>query len=167
MLLDLSKIIDTPGASCDFSVSLDLCDLQFGSCAPLKTPVTCSGTVRNTAGVLMATGEIFAHLNAVCDRCAGEYEDDVRYPLDVVLVTELADEDHEDERIFPLEGNRADIDEIVRTVFILNMDTKFLCSDDCLGLCCGCGVNLNHGKCTCKKEIDPRFAALQQLLDKE
>ena len=166
MLLDLSKIIDMPGASTDFSVSLDLSDLQFGSCAPLKEPVTCSGTVRNTAGVMMTTGTIHAHLNAICDRCAGEYEDDIEYPLDVVLVTELADEDHEDERIFPLEGNNADIDEIVRTVFILNMDTKFLCSDDCLGLCCGCGVNLNHGECTCKKEIDPRFAALQQLLNK-
>ena len=80
-------------------------------------------------------------------------------------MTELADEDHEDEGIFPLEGNFADMDDIIRTVFILNMDTKFLCSDDCQGLCCGCGVNLNHESCRCKKEIDPRFAALQQLLN--
>ena len=71
MLLDLSKIIDMPGASIDFSVSLDLSDLEFGSCAPLKSPVTCEGTVRNTAGVLMTTGTICAHLDAVCDRCGG------------------------------------------------------------------------------------------------
>ena len=165
MLLDLSKIIDMPGASVDFSVSLDLSDLEFGSCAPLKAPVTCEGTVRNTAGVLMTKGTIHAHLDAVCDRCGEDYEDDIEYPLDVVLVTELADEDHEDEGIFPLDGNFADMDEIIRTVFILNMDTKFLCSDDCLGLCCGCGVNLNRETCRCKKEIDPRFAALQQLLN--
>ena len=106
------------------------------------------------------------YLDAVCDRCGEDYEDDIEYPLDVVLVTELADEDHEDEGIFPLEGNFADMDEIIRTVFILNMDTKFLCSDDCLGLCCGCGVNLNRESCRCQKEIDPRFAALQQLLNK-
>lgn len=166
MLLDLSKIIDMPGASTDFVLSLDLHDLQFGSCCPLQTPVTASGIIRNTAGVLMATGSITAHLNAVCDRCAGEYEEDIELPLNVVLATELADEDHEDEGIFPLEGNGADMDEIVRTVFILNMDTKFLCSDDCKGLCCGCGVNLNHEACKCQKEIDPRFAALQQLLNK-
>ena len=166
MLLDLSKIIDCPGASADFSVSLDLSDLEFGSCKPLQSPVIASGTVRNTAGVLMTTGTISAHLNAVCDRCASEYEEDVSYPLDVVLVTELADEDHEDERTFPLEGNFANMDEIVRTVFILNMDTKFLCSEDCKGLCCGCGVNLNVEPCRCQKEIDPRFAALQQLLNK-
>lgn len=166
MLLDLSKIIDMPGASTDFCVSLDLSDLQFGSCCPLKEPVVASGTVRNTAGVMMATGVIRAVIDGVCDRCAGEYREDVEYDLDVVLVTELADEDHEDERIFPLEGNMADMDEIVRTVFILNMDTKMLCSDDCLGLCCRCGKNLNLGPCDCKKEIDPRFAALQQLLNK-
>ena len=166
MLLDLSKIIDCPGASTSFSVSLDLSDLQFGSCYPLREPITASGSVRNTAGVLMMTGSIAAHLNAVCDRCAGDYEEDIELPLDVVLVTELADEDHEDEGIFPLEGNSADLDEIIRTVFILNMDTKFLCSEDCKGLCFRCGKNLNLGPCDCKKEIDPRFAALQQLLNK-
>lgn len=166
MLLDLSKIIDMPGASIDFSVSLDLSDLQFGSCCPLRAPVTASGTVRNTAGVMMTTGTISAHLNAVCDRCTAEYEEDAEFPLGVVLVTELADEEHEDEWTFLLEGNNANMDEIVRTVFILNMDTKFLCSDGCQGLCCGCGVNLNHEPCRCKKEIDPRFAALQQLLNK-
>ena len=165
MLLDLSKIIDCPGATASFSVSLDLSDLQFGSCYPLQAPITASGTVRNTAGVLMMTGDIDAHMTPVCDRCATEYEEDITLPLDVVLVTEFADEDHEDERTFPLEGNNADLDEIIRTVFILNMDTKFLCSDDCLGLCCGCGVNLNREACRCKKEIDPRFAALQQLLN--
>ncbi len=165
MRLDLSKIIDIPGERIDFSVSLDLSDLEFGSCRPLVEPVTCSGTVRNTAGVLRTKGEINAHLNAVCDRCGESYEEDISYPLELVLVTELADEDHEDEGIFPLEGNFADMDEIIRTVFILNMDTKFLCSEDCLGLCCGCGVNLNHEPCRCKREIDPRFAALQQLLN--
>ena len=166
MLLDLSKIIDCPGASTSFSVSLDLRDLQFGSCCPLQAPITASGTVRNTAGVLMMEGSIDAHMTPVCDRCASEYEEDISLPLDVILVTELADEDHEDERTFPLEGNNADLDEIIRTVFILNMDTKFLCSEDCKGLCFRCGKNLNLGPCGCKKEIDPRFAALQQLLNK-
>ena len=166
MRLDLSKIIECPGAGVDFSVSLDLSDLQFGSCFPLHSPVIASGSVRNTAGVLMTTGTISAHLTAVCDRCAREFERDVQYPLDVVLVTELADEDNEDDRTFLLDGNFADLDEIVRTVFILDMDTKFLCREDCKGLCCRCGKNLNEGPCDCKKEIDPRFAALQQLLEK-
>ena len=47
------------------------------------------------------------------------------------------------------------------------METKFLCSEDCKGLCPRCGKNLNLGPCGCRKEPDPRFAVLEQLLDKE
>jgi uncharacterized protein len=46
------------------------------------------------------------------------------------------------------------------------METKFLCREDCKGLCARCGKNLNLGPCGCGKEIDPRFAVLEQLLDK-
>ena len=93
-------------------------------------------------------------------------EEDVEIPLNVVLVTELASEENEDEGVFPLEGESADLEDIVRTVFVLNMDSKLLCKDDCKGLCCRCGKNLNDGPCGCQKELDPRFAALRQLLDK-
>ena len=82
-----------------------------------------------------------------------------------VLVTEMANEENEDEWVFPLEGDRADLDDIVRTVFVLNLDSKLLCKEDCAGLCHRCGKNLNEGPCNCQKELDPRFAALKQLLE--
>ena len=166
MLLSLSKIIDCPGASVDFSVSVDLSDLQYGTSYPASEPVLASGTVRNTAGVLVMTGNIRTCIHGVCDRCASPFDREIRLPLDVVLVTELADEDHEDERVFPLEGDSADLEDIIRTVFVLNMDSKLLCKEDCKGLCCRCGKNLNEEACTCQKEIDPRLAALKQLLEK-
>ena len=166
MLLGLSKIIDCPGASVDFSVSVDLRDLQYGTSFPVSEPVAASGTVRNTAGVLVMTGNISTTIHGVCDRCANDFDRDVEIPIDVVLVAELSNEDNEDEWVFPLEGDSADLEEIVRTVFVLNMDSKLLCKDDCKGLCCRCGKNLNDGPCGCQKELDPRFAALRQLLDK-
>ena len=90
----------------------------------------------------------------------------MRFPIDVVLVTELADEENEDEWVFPLEGDSADLDDIVRTVFVLSLDSKLLCKEDCKGICQRCGKNLNDGPCSCQKELDPRFAALKQLLEK-
>ena len=45
------------------------------------------------------------------------------------------------------------------------LPSKFLCDDDCKGLCPKCGANLNEGPCECKKDIDPRFEALLSLLD--
>ena len=166
MLLGLSKIIDCPGASVSFETSLDLSDLLFGTCYPVQKPVLATGVVRNTAGVLVMTGKITGTLNGICDRCATAYTSDVEFPIDVVLVTELSNEDSEDEWVFPLEADAADLDDIVRTVFVLNMDSKLLCKPDCKGLCCRCGKNLNFETCTCQKEIDPRFAALKQLLNK-
>ena len=164
MLLGLSKIIDCPGQSVPFSTSIDLSDLRFGTSYPVSESVVAEGVVRNTAGVLMMTGSIRTCLHGVCDRCTAPFDREVHLPLDVVLVTELADEDHEDEKVFPLEGDSADLEDIIRTVFVLNMDSKLLCKDDCKGLCCGCGRNLNEEACTCQKEIDPRLAALKQLL---
>ena len=166
MLLGLSKIIDCPGASLPFSISLDLSDLRFGNCYPVSESVDAEGVIRNTAGVLMMKGSIHTCIHGICDRCAASFDRDMEVPIDVVLVTELADEDNEDEWVFPLEGDSADLEDIVRTVFVLNMDSKLLCKEDCKGLCCRCGTNLNEGPCSCQKELDPRFAALKQLLEK-
>ncbi|MBE6934241.1 MAG: DUF177 domain-containing protein [Ruminococcaceae bacterium] len=166
MLLGLSKIIDCPGASVPFSTSIDLRDLQYGNSHPVSEPVLASGTVRNTAGVLVMTGAVHTTLHGVCDRCAQDFEKDVDIPIDVVLVTELSNEDNEDEWVFPLVSDSADLEDIVRTVFVLNVGSKMLCKEDCKGLCCRCGTNLNNGPCHCQKEPDPRFAALKQLLEK-
>ena len=166
MLLGLSKIIDCPGQSIPFSVSVDLSDLCYGVSYPVSEPVLAQGTVRNTAGVLMMEGQVRTTIHGICDRCAGSFDREVTFPIDVVLVTELANEENEDEWVFPLEGDSADLDDIVRTVFVLNLDSKLLCKEDCKGLCPQCGKNLNDGPCNCRKELDPRFAALKQLLEK-
>ena len=166
MRLGLSQIIDRPGESVSYSAVVDLSDLQYGTCYPVSEPVKAEGTVRNTAGVLVMQGEIRTCIHGVCDRCASDFDQDVEIPIDVVLVREFANEENEDEWVFPLEGDNADLEDIVRTVFVLNMDTKLLCKPDCAGLCCRCGKNLNDGPCDCEKEIDPRLAALKQLLNK-
>ena len=166
MLLGLSRIIDSPGASVPFSTSVDLSDLRYGECNPVTEPVVAEGQVRNTAGVLVMTGSVRTTIHGICDRCAGEFDREIDIPIDVVLVTELANEENEDEWVFPLEGDSADLEDIVRTVFVLNLGTKLLCKEDCKGLCCRCGKDLNEGPCNCQKELDPRFAALKQLLEK-
>ena len=166
MLLGLSKIIETPDSELPFRTELDLHDLQFGGSYPVQEPVRAEGSVRNVAGVLVLQATVSTTLHATCDRCAAAFDRDIRFPLDVVLVTEMANEENEDEWVFPLEGDSADLDDIVRTVFVLSLDSKLLCREDCKGICQCCGKNLNDGPCNCQKELDPRFAALKQLLEK-
>ena len=79
----------------------------------------------------------------------------------------IAEEESEDNpELFVLEGTEIDLQELLSTCLILDMETKFLCREDCKGLCARCGRNLNLGPCGCGKEIDPRFAVLKQLLEK-
>ena len=166
MLLELRKLLLTPGDSLPFETSLDLSDLTFGSCKPLTEPVQASGSVRNTAGVLEMRGNVSAVLHGVCDRCAGEFTREEVFPIEAVLTNDPESDEMDGLWAFQLQDDCADLDDIITTTVVLNMDSQLLCRPDCKGLCCRCGRNLNLGPCDCKPEPDPRFAALQQLINK-
>ena len=164
MRLDLRKIIHVPGASVPFDLQLDLTHLDFFGARPITRPLRVQGKVTNRAGALQMEGTASTVLDLTCDRCCKPYTAEKVVALDSLLATELEDEESEDE-IFLLDGDEADLDEVASTAFILAMDTKNLCSEDCKGLCSRCGADLNLGPCDCKPEVDPRLAALAQLLD--
>ena len=107
---------------------------------------------------------ITAEMICICDRCGQEFESRKETAVDAVIAEEESEENPE---LFVLEGTELDLQEILSTCLILDMETKFLCREDCKGLCPRCGRNLNLGPCACGKEIDPRFAVLKQLLNKE
>ena len=165
MKLDLREIIEIPGASLPFRCTLDVGRLDFPSVARYNAPPEAEGVVQNTAGVLSLEGTLRADMVCVCDRCAREYACEKELPLSVTLAADVQEgEDEED--VFPLEGNFLDLDDVLETCFILDMEAKHLCREDCKGLCERCGANLNDGPCGCKATADPRLAVLEQLLDK-
>ena len=163
MRLNLREIIGNPGASLPFEAELDVEDLDFPAVVSYAGRPRAVGRVANEAGVLSLTGELTADLVCVCDRCGSEFDSRKVTPLRATLVDE---DDGENPELFLLEGTEIDLDEILRTSFVLDMESKFLCRPDCKGLCPRCGKNLNLGPCGCGKELDPRFAVLEQLLDK-
>ncbi|MGE4276724.1 MAG: DUF177 domain-containing protein [Lawsonibacter sp.] len=165
MRLDLRDIIHTPDARKTFQIQVDLSDLDFYGRKPITRPVLAEGSVTNHAGALVLEGTARSVLDLSCDRCGKEFSREKVVKLDSLVAQEL--EDDENDEIILLEGTELDLDEVVTTVFVLAMDTKNLCSDDCKGLCAKCGANLNEEPCRCKPEVDPRLAALAQLLDNE
>lgn len=166
MKLNLREIIEVPGNGVSFSCELGTDDLSFPSIVRYLAAPQAEGRVFNEAGVLRLEGMIRTEMLCICDRCAGEYESTKITPLSAVIV-EKNDDNAEDPELFFLNGDEIDLDEILSTLFILDLDSKFLCREDCKGLCPRCGKNLNLGSCDCGKEIDPRFAVLEQLLDKD
>lgn len=166
MLLSVKNIMASPGGSIPFETALDLHDMTFGGCCPVSEPVRCSGKVRNTAGVLELTGELHTILHGVCDRCSAPFDRAFSCAVSAVLVEDDENDDFENPWTFSLQDGHADLDDILTTAFVLNMDSKLLCREDCRGYCFKCGANLNTGSCTCKPETDPRLAVLQKLLNK-
>ena len=165
MRLNVNKILHTPDAKASFHFETDLSDLPFGSGYPVKDPVVVDGEVCNQAGVLVLSFRAHTTLHCVCDRCAKEFARPQSVSYQCYLAEERESEESED--IVLLENSEVDLDGLARTAFILGMDTKMLCSEDCKGLCFRCGANLNDGPCACKKEIDPRLAGLAKLLEKD
>lgn len=164
MRLNLRDIVNTPGASISFDYPLDLSDLDFYGARPAVHPVRVEGTVRNRAGALTLEGNASTLLELVCDRCGKPFSQEQTLSLDTLLAARLEDEESEGD-IYLLDGEELDLDELARTVFILGMEPKHLCSEDCKGLCARCGADLDEGPCGCKREPDPRLAGLAKLLE--
>jgi len=165
MLIDVKPILHTPGSRLDFQFELDLSDLEFDGRYPISRPVAVEGEVRNTADLLELFLTARTTLDAVCDRCGKAFPLDKSVEYRCMLAEEL--QNGESDEIVLLEDGKVDAGDLARTAFILGMDSKTLCSEDCKGLCPRCGADLNLGPCSCKKEPDPRLAALAKLLDKK
>jgi uncharacterized protein len=165
MRLDLREVIHTPGAVKAFAFPLDLSQLEFYGRFPIVRPVEVEGRVVNHAGALTLEGTARSRLELACDRCGQPFSRDKTVSLNALLSPD--GEEGEDGELIPLENGQLDLDEAAATAFVLGMDTKNLCSDDCKGLCAKCGANLNREPCRCRPEVDPRLAALAQLLDDE
>ena len=163
MFLDLHEIIEAPGGRVSFRCELSQERLVFPALAACHGPVSAEGEVRNTAGILELDAVVEADMTVRCDRCSTEFPKHITLPVKAVLKADPDEDDYED--MFPLDGDGIDAADVMETCFILGMDQKFLCREDCKGLCPECGRNLNDGPCGCKKKTDPRMAALAQLLD--
>ena len=128
-------------------------------------------------GNVTLDGELTYTSHPTCDRCLAEFEEPAMVPFHMALAP-LYESERQQEREEGLEvevvkedlefsfyeGDRIDLDEIVREQALLSQPMKHLCRDDCQGLCQRCGKDLNAGPCGClEKAPDPRWAALASI----
>ena len=164
MRLDLKHIAREPGAVLPFGCELDLSQVEWNGQRPFTRAVHITGRVRNMAGAMVLTARLSSVLSLACDRCAKPFRREKTVEYETLLASELANGESDD--IVLLDGDGGlDLDALMEEVFLLEMDTKNLCSEDCRGLCPGCGADLNRESCRCKKELDPRLAKLARLLE--
>lgn len=164
MLLQLQSLFMGEKASLPIDCTLDFSGLEWNGLYPFKQPVTVKGEIRHTAGVVTLKADVSYRYDGICDRCACDISREEHLLMEHILVVSL---NHEDNDSFVLIDNyQLPLDELVEEDLILDQPSKRLCKEDCRGLCPTCGKDQNVGPCGCaQKTVDPRLAALQQLLD--
>ncbi|MEG1834808.1 MAG: DUF177 domain-containing protein [Oscillospiraceae bacterium] len=157
MFIELEPIFNNEGAEKQFELALVLDDCDANAIAKVK------GVVSNKNSVVTLTADLDYVLKSTCDRCATDVSLPIKVKSEHTLVLTLNDEDNDDFII--VEDMHFLLDDLLREDILLVLPTKVLCREDCKGLCPYCGTDLNQKKCDCEKPIDPRLAALKQLLD--
>jgi uncharacterized protein len=146
---------------------------EEGGTAQCDARVT--GTVVRMGSRIVLDAHVDCKINVACSRCLGEFDlpvdarfglifhrgdrahlpEDVDVDDDFILLTEASEKLYD---IFPR----------VREAVILELPIRFLCREECRGLCSRCGANLNEGDCNCEAESgDPRWGPLKKLLRKD
>ena len=164
MIIDLKKIFVNENSSLPIEYSLDMSNVDFSGCYPLKKPVEIKGSVTNKASLVELDAAVTYIYEADCDRC-GVYTAK-KHTLHIHKSLAPSIEGEESDSILLTPDMKLDLDELVYSEVIVSLPMKHLCNEGCKGICPKCGKNLNEGKCGCpEKEIDPRLSALADLLN--
>jgi uncharacterized protein len=61
-----------------------------------------------------------------------------------------------------------DVSDVAAEQVLLALPMRVVCDEECAGLCPQCGANRNlEGACRCEPEVDPRWAALRDIIGTE
>lgn len=164
MQIDFTNLFnsDSEVVNIDYNIKFD--DFQYSTYQPLKNGADVRGKAYCRADVVYMDLSISFDFFGVCDRCAEDFECKYSFDLNKIVVQRLENENDSDEYIV-VENNVLDLDDLVYQEIQLFLPQKLLCKADCKGICPKCGKNLNSGDCDCKADVDPRMAALLELLD--
>jgi uncharacterized protein len=119
----------------------------------------------------MLKGEFTGGLKVNCDRCLEPFHHSLHSEFQLFFILsrpEISEEEtelnEEDIEIIFLETEELELDDVIREQIYLSLPMKFICKENCLGLCYYCGINLNQGKCQCPQtQGHPGFSKLKYL----
>jgi uncharacterized protein len=159
--IDVRDLIGRPGSSKQHAVAEPLVGLGT-ELARLRDDVPIRGDLLLEALVegILVSGTVRGTLALRCARCLEEFEQPVAVEVHEMFVVD-PEPDTDD---YPLDPEGAlELDQMLRDVIGVELPFSPLCRPECQGLCPVCGGDRNLGQCPGHVEVDPRWAALEQL----
>lgn len=146
-------------------------DESIPSATRARGPISVSGKLTRVGPDLRLQGLARLTLDTECTRCGGPAEHVILGELDLFLTRGREPELEAERELTPeeleanyFEGDEIDLSPYFREEIALQVPIQVLCSEECKGLCPGCGADLNAEACSCpENEGDPRLAALRNL----
>ena len=137
----------------------------------LDTPVAVDFTLYPSGNELRVIGAVETSVRCRCSRCVKEFIQPFAENFDLsyspqpkwdggAAEIELR---YEEMDIGYYDGVRFDVNALALERIELAQPMQYVCRDDCKGLCCKCGADLNEAACLCKEEPDARLSALLEF----
>jgi uncharacterized protein len=160
LVVHVADLRRSPGSRRPVSLEAVLDDLAVtGSSVPEGAPVQADLVVESVPDGIVVTGTVTAPWAGSCRRCLGPAAGEVR-----VALREIYEPHPVEGETWPLEGDRVDVEPVVREAVLLELPMVPLCRETCAGICPECGIDRNAGECDCLVEVrDDRWAALAEL----
>ncbi len=140
--------------------------------ATLEEPVALDLFLTHKDRDLRLGGTVETVLRCRCCRCLREFSRRVSSSFDLLYLPqpEKSTPDMEIELKYDdmdvgfYDGVCLDVDLVAVEQIELSLPMRFICREECRGLCYRCGANLNEEACLCaKEETDSRMAALLEF----
>jgi len=149
MLIDLTDIIKNVNGKLDIDKEFSMPDISFlGEQFSFNKDCKLSGNIINNSKALELNVIVKGSASVHCARCGKPLTVDIKFPISETLIregTEISDA----EDVILYTGKEIELDDIIVSSFLMNVPVKYLCREDCKGLCQNCGADLNVGECNC------------------
>ena len=163
MLVNIRSVLSGQRQSIPIRYDADFRDYDFYGVRPFPAPVKVDGSVDNSSGVCMLKLSICAVAETRCASCGKSISVPMNVPVSLMIVSSEPEDDEEVYDIVVCESGELELDDTVNEAITFAMDLRPLCTEDCKGVCFGCGADLNREPCRCAPRINPELEKLRNL----
>lgn len=166
MFISVSGALKNPGQSFPFEATTTISEMEVLGDPMRFEDIVIKGEIIGAQDSVNVAASITAVAHTRCSRCLQPMSMPVTAAVNENFVRSP---DPEDPDQYELQGYQIDLDPLVTDALLLEIPIRFLCSEDCKGLCPVCGVNRNLVSCTCHEGVNKEnpFSALRSMLNNE
>lgn len=137
MRIDVSLLKDDEIVVIEKEYRPDILELEFDDLEYVE-PLKLKGEAKKVKELLLVSGVLTSKVQRTCARCLAKIPQKI---------------DENIELSYDVKGKKfIDITPEIRDALLLGHPMKFICKENCKGLCPKCGVNLNEKSCGCEFE---------------